>query len=98
MREDNVVLKINRVTRLAVSRSLSELLAALTLLLLWGALISLVLWLTAGEGWSATTYYAKGAMLIAMLLSSLSGMLAVYVWSVERLHAGQELKFRERDW
>jgi hypothetical protein len=98
MRENSVVLKINRVTRLAVSRSLSELLAALTLLLLWGALISLVLWLTAGEGWSTTTYYAKGAMLIAMLLSSLSGMLAVYVWSVERQHVDQDLKFRERDW
>ncbi len=98
MRDDNVVIKLNRVTRLASNRSLSEVLAALTLLLLWGALVSLVLWLTAGEGANAMRYYAKGVMLLAMLLSSLSGMLAVYVWSIERRHSNDELNYRERNW
>lgn len=80
----DALLSINRILKLVGDKTLSEILAGLTVVELWIALIGLVLWLSVGENHPEVQWQSKGVFLIGLLCSFATGIIAVFVWKSEK--------------
>jgi hypothetical protein len=93
----DILSSINRMLKLVGDKTLSEILAGLTVLELWVALIGLVLWLSVGENHPEIQWQSKGIFLLGLLCGFVTGAIAAIVWKNEK-QASEKESARWSEW
>lgn len=81
---NDVLSSVNRMLKLVGDKTLSEILAGLTVLELWVSLVGLVLWLSVGEHHPEIQWQSKGIFLVGLLCGLVTGGIAAVVWKNEK--------------
>jgi hypothetical protein len=88
---------INRILKIVGDKTLSEILAGLTVLELWVSLIGLVLWLSVGERHPEIQWQSMGVFFLGILCALITGVIAALVWKNEKKQSDKE-SARWTDW